>query len=224
MQLYDCRLTLHDNLFYETRTMGRLYETGRLLHNIALTYALGLATTEYFHPTDAPEYAKELAVLNDAGVYVTPASGIDVRYVLHTFKLGDERNSVLMEKSNANIPTYGRAKEIGVNSQFRFGVLAPADLSLPRWIRMGLWLSKAKLEIIDAVPLHQETQRSVRRVDVYPLNPGDLPDPTALRSFDLVSMRPTNLVEHAEIEANAWWVSRDGKIALPVGLEYRASR
>ena len=29
MRLYHCTLTFHDSLFYETRTMGRLYETGR---------------------------------------------------------------------------------------------------------------------------------------------------------------------------------------------------
>lgn len=226
MKLYDCRLTFHDNLFYETRTMGRLYETGRLLHNIALTYALGLATTEYHHPTDAPAYTEELAALNEAGVYVTPATGLDVRYVLHTFKLGDERTSVFMEKSNRNIPTYGRAKEIAVNSQFRFGVLSPIDLTLPRWIRMGLWLSKAKLEVTAVIPMRHELQRMTRRVDDYPLNPSDLSDPNTLRSFDLVSMRPTNLVEHAEIETDEWWVSdiSGTKIILPAGLQYRTSR
>jgi CRISPR-associated protein Csc1 len=226
MQLYDCRLTFHDNLFYETRTMGRLYETGRLLHNIALTYALGLATTDYFHPTDVPAYGEELQALNDNAIYVTPASGIDVRYVLHTFKLGDERTSVFMEKSNQNIPTYGRAKEIAVNSQFRFGILSPVDLTLPRWIRMGLWMSKAKVEITAVIPMRYDEQTTVRRVDEYPLNPGDLSDANALKSFDLVSMRPTNLVEHAEIEADTWWTSSVSgtNITLPGGLQYRMSR
>ena len=36
-----CRLVLHENLYYATREVGRLYETGRCLHNYALTYALG---------------------------------------------------------------------------------------------------------------------------------------------------------------------------------------
>jgi len=47
MHLYLCRLTFHENLFYATREMGRLYETGRYLHNYALTYALGLAVAPY---------------------------------------------------------------------------------------------------------------------------------------------------------------------------------
>jgi CRISPR-associated protein Csc1 len=206
--------------------MGRLYETGRLLHNIALTYALDLATTPFHHATYEPAYAEELAALNEAGVYVTPATGVDIRYVLHTFKLGDERTSVMMEKSNINIPTYGRAKEIAVNSQFRFGVLSPVDLDLPRWVRMGLWLSKARLEISAVIPLRYDAQSGTQRCDLYPLNPGDLAEPDALVSFDLVSMRPTNLVEHAELTGDAWWIGEiDGKkMVLPAGLQYRFSR
>jgi CRISPR-associated protein Csc1 len=131
-----------------------------------------------------------------------------------------------MEKSNQNIPTYGRAKEIAVNSQFRFGILSPVDLTLPRWIRMGLWMSKAKVEITAVIPMRYDEQTTVRRVDEYPLNPGDLSDANALKSFDLVSMRPTNLVEHAEIEADTWWTSSVSgtNITLPGGLQYRMSR
>src|SRR5688572_13782608 len=131
MLLYHCELTFHDNLFYETRTLGRLYETGRLLHNIALCYALGFAQTTYHHALDVPNYAEEMAALNQAGIYVTPANGDDVRYVVHTFKYGDERNAIFMERSNANIPTFGRAKEIGIGSRFSFGVLSEDSLSFP---------------------------------------------------------------------------------------------
>src|SRR4051794_40799461 len=73
MILYHCRLTFHDNLYYETRTLGRLYETGRLLHNIALCYALGFAQTTFFHEDNMPKYAQELAALSDSNIYVTPA-------------------------------------------------------------------------------------------------------------------------------------------------------
>src|SRR5262249_23499476 len=155
MHLYHCRLTFHDNLFYETRTLGRLYETAGLLHNIALCYALGFAGTAYHHGVDRPEYAAELEPLNASRGYFTQANGDEVRYVVHTFKLGDERSSVMMERSNANIPTYGRAKEVGVGSQFSFGVLSEQLLSFPRWIRMGLWMSKARLEVDQPIPLRQ---------------------------------------------------------------------
>ena len=44
MHIYHCRLMLHEPLFFATREVGRLYETGRFLHNYALTYALRQAS------------------------------------------------------------------------------------------------------------------------------------------------------------------------------------
>lgn len=223
MILYHCRLTFHDNLYYETRTLGRLYETGRLLHNIALCYALGFAQTSYFHATDTPGYAQELAMLNEADIYVTPAAGEDVRYAIHTFKLGDERNAMFMERSNVNIPTYGRAKEISVGSRFRFGVLSEQPLTFPNWLRMGLWMSKAQL-VIDEIPLRQVSEQRSETISVYPLNPADIPDSATLRLFDLVSMRPSSLVENALIDNEEWWAAtlpNGSQIYLPIGLRHQ---
>lgn len=227
MRLYDCTLTFHDNLFYETRTMGRFYETGRLLHNIALSYALGFAQTPYHHAEDIPQYASELAALNEAGVYVTPAAGVDVRFAINTFKYGDERTAIMMEKANRNLPTFGRAKEVAVGSRFRFGVLSEGELRFPHWIRMGLWMSKARLEVAPPIPLTSITDADadaqvVRR---YPLNPADLPETARLTLFDLVAMRPSNLVENAEIAASAWWQGTldDQRITLPAGMRYRVA-
>lgn len=223
MLLYECQLEFHDNLFYETRTMGRLYETGRLLHNIALCYALGFAQTTFHHSDDVPRYAAEFAALNDAGLYVTPAAALDIQYVVSTFKYGAEQNYVMMEKSNRNVPTFGRAKEIGVNSRFRFLVLAEHETAFPRWIRMGIWLSKARLTTSARYELRQLREWRTETVQSVPLNPGDLPTSATLEVFDLVSMRPTSLVENAEVRAESWWVWSEEtgeKHYLPVGLHH----
>ncbi len=225
--LHDCLLQFHDPLFYETRTLGRLYETGRLLHNIALSYALGLGVTTYHHHDYVPRYAEELDALNERGIYVTPAIDVDIHFVVHTFKFGDERSNIYMEKSNKNIPTFGRAKEIGVGSTFRFGVLAPEKLSLPRWIRMGIWMSKAQLNLMNTVEMRR-VNKGLREevVTYYPINPGDLPDTVKVRTFDLISMRPTNLLQNVEIEADDWWVAtleyneNRQTVYLPYGLRY----
>lgn len=223
MKLYDCHLTFHDNLFYETRTMGRFYETGRLLHNIALTYALGLVQTSYYHADDVPHYREELAELNTAGVYVTPARGEDVRFSVSTFKFGDERSAVMMEKSNRNLPSFGRAKEVAVNSVFRFGVLSEIDLAFPSWIRMGLWMSKARLRVSPPITVSQIQEPGTQMVRDYPLNPADLPNTDQLKLFDLVTMRPSNLVENAEVAGEFWWRGdlHERAIYLPVGMRYR---
>lgn len=227
MQLYRCALTFHDNLFYETRTLGRLYETGRLLHNIALCYALGFAQTDYYHPFNVPGYADELNRVNLKNIYVTPANGDDVQYVINTFKYGDERSFVFEGQATHNIPTFGRAKEVAVGSRFSFGVLSPNPLNFPRWIRMGLWMSKARLTVDEPITLTRRDGRAEHTVSAYPMNPGDLPALTTLKLFDLVSMRPSSLVENALIEADSWWEGRwpdtNLRFLLPADMQHRAA-
>lgn len=217
MDVYLGRLTLHENLFFATREIGRLYETGRYLHNYALTYALGLATAPYFSAEQTPRYAAQLGLLNERGVYVTPARGIHLSYALSTFKYGDNAYHVEMEKGSRNTPSFGRAKELAVGSVFQFAVLAPGELRLPSWVRLGLWRSKAEV-----VWRRAETRARPAAVAEasLPLNPLDLP--VAFHSFDLISMPPSSLLDHvtlrgdwllAEIEGETW--------RLPAGMAYR---
>ena len=217
MHLYLCRLTFHENLFYATREMGRLYETGRYLHNYALTYALGLAVAPYFHRRQIPRYEEELTPLNQRGIYVTPARGVDVRYELVTFKCADNAYHLEMAAKQRNIPSFGRAKEIAVGSQFEFAVVSQASISLPRWVRMGLWSSKARMEClgegkVEDLPLSE-------RVASLPLNPLDVAGD--LRVYDLISMPPSSLVEHARVHTEWLRAEVAGRtILLPTGMAY----
>lgn len=217
MRLYFCRLTFHENLFYATREVGRLYETGRYLHNYALTYALGLANAPYFQAQQIPRYAEELAELNQRGIYVTPARGTAVRYELVTFKYANNAYRVKMEPGSRNTPSFGRAKEVAVGSQFEFAVLSREPLRLPRWIRMGLWRSKALVEILgeaDPKPIGHAVHSAS-----LPLNPLDTPG--ALLVYDLISMPPSSLVEHARLETDWLKAETSGQtLLLPAGLSY----
>lgn len=226
MRLYECTLTFHENLYYETRTLGRLYETGRLLHNIALCYALGLASTTYYHADYVPQYAAELTPLNESGIYLTPATGLNLRYSINTFKFGAEKNAIFMAPSNENLPTFGRAKEVAVESKFRFAILSEKALTLPIWVRMGIWMSKARLTYTE-YPLERRRGERTETVRRYPLNQADLPATATLKLFDLISMRPSSLVENALIEADDWWLcqmSQSEHFYLPVGMKHYLGR
>jgi len=217
MRLYLCRLTFHENLFYATREMGRLYETGRYLHNYALTYALGLAVAPYFHRRQIPRYEKELTPLNQRRIYVTPARGVDVRYELVTFKCADNAYHLEMAAKRRNIPSFGRAKEIAVGSRFEFAVVSQEPISLPRWVRMGLWRSKARLERLGEGEV--ETLPLSERVASLPLNPLDVAG--ELRVYDLISMPPSSLVENARVQTE--WLQAEVEertMLLPAGMVY----
>jgi len=217
MRLYLCRLTFDENLFYATREAGRLYETGRYLHNYALTYALGFASAPYFQAQQVPCYAEELSVLNQRGIYVTPARGTLIRYELVTFKYADNAYRVKMEPGRRNTPSFGRAKEVAVGSQFEFGVLTPQPLALPHWVRMGLWRSKARLEPLGEAEL--KPQGRAVRVASLPLNPLDVSGD--LLVYDLISMPPSSLVENARVDTEWLKAELAGKtIYLPANLAY----
>ena len=220
------RLRLHDTLFYATREMGRLYETGRFLHNWALTYALGLVQealhragkegTPYFSALQVPRYREELPLVNGLGLYLTPARPLSVEFVLHTFKLGSNRYRQREEKPQTNKPTYGRAKELAPESTFEFFALG-RPRPLPRWVRLGLWMSKAEVEQIGK-PLELEAQEGAF-VCRIPLNPLDLRNRPTL--YDIISMPPVSLVENAHFEGH-YYELPDG-LQLPADMGYFAA-
>jgi len=217
MRLYLCRLVFHENLFYATREAGRLYETGRYLHNYALSYALGLATAPYFQAQQVPRYAEELAPANAQGVYATPARGIDVRFDMVTFKLADNSYRVKMVPGSRNTPSYGRAKEVAVGSEFEFAVLSATPLRLPRWVRMGLWRSKALVECIGEAEM-KPLARSVQQASL-PLNPLDVPGEVLI--YDLISMPPSSLLDNAQLDVEWLRCEVAGRtVLLPRGMAY----
>ncbi len=217
MKVYVGLLTLHESLYFATREVGRLYESGRYLHNYALTYALELAVAPYFHADQVPRYAEELTPLNERGIYVTPARGVKIEYSLATFKYANNAYHVEMEKGSRNTPSFGRARELAVNSEFEFAVLsAHEELQLPRWIRLGLWRSKAAIGW-EAAEVKVEEARPERAS--LPLNPLDVAG--SLRAFDLISMPPSSLVDHAFSTTDWWmWDIKGDVHRVPAGMKY----
>jgi CRISPR-associated protein Csc1 len=215
MLVYLCQLRLHENLYYATREVGRLYETGRCLHNYALTYALGFAAAPYFHPQQVPRYQEDLEPLNARAIYVTPARGVEIQYVLNTFKYASSLYHVEMEKGSRNTPSFGRAKEIAVGSVFEFAVFSREErLQLPRWIRLGLWRSKAALTCQE---IELTSSKSGLFTTRFPLNPLDVP--LQFLVFDLVSMPPVSLLLNTRMQGEYYELTDN--LCIPAGMRYR---
>jgi CRISPR-associated protein Csc1 len=214
MRVYVCRLVFHESLYYATREVGRLYETEGCLHNYALTYALGLAAAPYFQAQQVPHYVEELAPLNERGIYITPARGVEVRYTLTTFKYASNLYHVETEKSRRNTPSFGRAKEVEVGSVFEFAAFSERELlTLPHWVRLGLWRSKAALtwEVFEDVQL-----RSGHHTVSFPLNPLDVTGHFMV--FDLLSMPPVSLVQNVQMEGEYYELPNG--LQFPMGMQY----
>jgi CRISPR-associated protein Csc1 len=228
--IYRCQIELHDSLYFATREIGRLYETEPVLHNYALCYALGLVDSEvysttlpeeysyrYFCPEQVPKYEEHLTPLNQQGIYVTPARAVNHATVLNTWKYADNRYHVEMQKTQKNIPSFGRAKEIAPESEFEFFVIAKKPLALPKWIRIGKWASKAEVMIVET----QERQCSTTEKDFtfpYLLNPLDVMFSHQVISYDVVNMPPVSLIKNVKIRGQYYEFDN---LKIPAQMQYR---
>lgn len=216
MYAYKLEIELQDFVYYASRELGRYYISEQYLHNYALTYALGLATSTYHDAVQIPHYKEDLEQLNEAGVYVTPAKPLKVTTSSHTFKFADTRYQVKMEQSSINMPTFGRLRELTPQSTFEAFVFSQSELKIPNWIRLGKWLSKAsvysqKLEL-------KESKKSFSTL--HPLNPLD--NPLQPQIYDLINMPPVSLINNARFEGECYTLelSKKDKRYFPKGLRY----
>jgi CRISPR-associated protein Csc1 len=229
--IYRCELELHDSIYFATREIGRLYETEPVLHNYALCYALGLVDSEifsttvpeehsyrYFCPEQVPKYEEHLTPLNQQGIYITPARSISHATVLNTWKYANNNYHVEMEKTQKNIPSFGRAKEIAPESIFEFFVICQKELKLPKWIRLGKWMSKAEVKV-------EELPKPKTKTDLFlcthPLNPLDVMFTNQVISYDVVNMPPVSLIQNVQMCGQYYYFDKMKDVKLPVLMEYR---
>jgi CRISPR-associated protein Csc1 len=230
--IYHCILELHDSLYFATREIGRLYETEPVLHNYALSYVLGLVDNpqfntvvaeehsyRYFCPEQVPKYEEHLTPLNQQGIYVTPGKALNHAAILNTWKYADNRYHVEMKQTEKNIPSFGRTKEIAPESQFEFFVISEKPLILPRWVRIGKWASKARLEIKELLkPKHHQTKEFTCS---HPLNPLDVMFTNQVLSYDTINMPPVSLIRNVRMIGEYYTFDELPEVKIPVQMQYR---
>ena len=224
--LYHCLLTLHDNVFFATREMGVLYETEKVLHNWALSYAF-FSGTHIPQPyrvsgdkAQRPCYLEadaenSLHALDRSGIYVFPAKPLQWSYQINTFKAAQSnyygRSKQFGEKgADRNYPiNFGRAKELAAGSRYRTYIVSEGEITLPRWIRLGKWAAKVRVEAVK-IPAKLVEGKKDYTCD-HPLNPLDLPPQTEVRLYDRVVMPPVSLFgraclsgEHLSLAGEEW--------------------
>jgi len=229
--IYRCKLELHDSLYFATREIGRLYETEAIVHNYALCYALGLVDSQiysttvaeedsyrYFCPEQVPKYAAHLTPLNVQGIYITPARSLHHSSILNTWKYANNNYHVEMEKTQKNIPSFGRAKEIAPESQFEFFLIAQKEIKLPKWIRLGKWMSKAEITVEKLPPPKTKTDLFTC---THPLNPLDVMFTNRVISYDVVNMPPVSLIQNVQMQGEYYDFDDVKNVKIPKQMQYR---
>ncbi|MEH2007793.1 type I-D CRISPR-associated protein Cas5/Csc1 [Nostoc sp.] len=229
--IYRCQIELHDSLYFATREIGRLYETEAIIHNYALCYALGLVDSQiysttvaeehsyrYFCPEQVPKYEEHLTPLNQQEIYVTPARSLTHSSILNTWKYANNNYHVEMEKTQKNIPSFGRAKEIAAESKFEFFVISQKELKLSKWIRLGKWMSKAEVTV-EQLPKYKITEGIF--TCTHPLNPLDVMFTNQVISYDVVNMPPVSLIQNVQMRGQCYQFDGIQNLKIPVRMEYR---
>lgn len=248
MQIFRCDLTLLENTFFSSREVGNFYQAEPCIGNYALCYALGLVAAPYYND-GVVLYGQHLPMLNERGVYITPASVVGrPRFAIEQFNAQPDSywyamgNNALITKPDGwdakqqgsawylieratgtrrkartmNRPQIGRIKTLGIGNRFRFYVLAGDELPrLPRYVRLGKWMSKARIET-EQLTFSTVEERVVESVEL--LNPLDLPETIEAHTFDVLSIHPVPLLRNAVLSGPLYQLS-DGAW-LPQGMQF----
>lgn len=112
-------------------------------------------------------------------------------------------------------PQYGRIRFLAIGNRAINYVLSRERLLVPRYVRLGKFMSKARVEVQE-MPV-EEVEREGIAIP-FLLNPADLPPEMPLTVFDLISVPPTPLVRNARLSGRFYRL-KDGTL-LPVGMRF----
>ena len=227
MHIYRCEFELMENLFFASREVDNFFQTEAVIGNYALTYALNLCRAGY-HNDGEITYAEDLERLNETGIYVTPGTLTEEpRFRVGQFNaLSDsywyqmEQNAISVNPQlrarAANFPQIGRFKLLSIGNKGVFYLTSRDEFRVPRYIRLGKFMSKAKISA------YKQNYREIHAQDVpyrdY-LNPNDLPSGTQIGMFDLLNIRPTPLIRQVQLSGDFYKLT-DDKTLLPAGMRF----
>lgn len=180
MHIYRCDLMLMEATFFSSREVSDLYQTEPVIGNYALAYALKFCQSAY-HNDGSIGYARDLAGVNESGIYVTPATFEGApQFILRRFNAQTDAYwsaygaGVIVARSpqgwsrkdgqhwyqveadgrekrqNAtNRPQTGRIRLLAAENRATCYVFSRDMLTIPRYIRLGKFMSKARLTVTE---------------------------------------------------------------------------
>jgi CRISPR-associated protein Csc1 len=230
MNLYRCDLTLHDYLFFATTERGKVAETGPFIHNYALTYALGWATSPWRNEVQKPHYREELAQVGRR--YATPARLVRGSYVVNQYNTMTESYH-LGKTQSIGYPDWGFIKCFRPGTTFRFYVLSTEEVQFPHFLRLGKFMAKTLLFTKPAHKLEQQKEWSNKQETrgsqgVNPLlNLNDLPTSTRPVIYDIIATAlPTRLVDNPIFDGiagpylSATFANEETPVQFPLQMGY----
>ncbi len=113
-----------------------------------------------------------------------------------------------------NRPQFGRIRALAAGNHAEFFVISESAINFPSYIRLGKWMSKARL-ISHAVSIKGEQAEGS-----FPflLAAADFPATAHLMAYDLLSVTPTPLMRNCHMLGTCYIL--DQKVLLPKGMRF----
>lgn len=124
---------------------------------------------------------------------------------------GDRRKAVGLE----NRPQTGRIRFLSIGNQGLFYVISREPYEPPGYIRLGKFMSKARVATQPVTYADVEAQGVAVP---FLLNPNDLAPSSTLTAFDLISVPPTPLIRNGVMDGRFYRL--DHSTYLPVGMRF----
>jgi CRISPR-associated protein Csc1 len=196
----------NDGTIYYKMHLGALNERGIYVTPATVVGQPRFSIGQFNAQPDAYWYAM------GAGTIVTrPDDGwaVGAGKTWRIVRAGGKRSKVAAETR----PQYGRIRFLAIGNRAISYVFSQEPLMVPRYIRLGKFMSKARVMVQEMAPEIVEQERAVIP---FLLNPADLA--IKLTLFDLISVPPTPLVRNAHL-GGQFYRLQDGTL-LPVGMRF----
>jgi len=146
---------------------------------------------------------------------ITKPDGWDAEQRGSAWYLRERATGASRKVRTMNRPQIGSIKLLGIGNRAIFHLFSSDALQLPSYIRLGKWMSKARLtaEKVTFQTIREESAH-LRQL----INPLDLPAGAVLQTFDLLSVHPVPLLRNAVI-SGSFYRLKDGTL-LPVGMRF----
>ncbi|MFW6130324.1 MAG: type I-D CRISPR-associated protein Cas5/Csc1 [Atribacterota bacterium] len=151
MKIYEYKIELMEDLMFVSTEYGNEYKAYGFIGNTALPYALGLIPVHH-KVFKKPQYLNHFSKLNERGIFLTPVTFLgNIEYKLERFNCMPETHHLTWSDDSGKgrtkiYPDEGWWRMISKGNRGIFYVLTKKKLNLPKYIRVGKFMSKCKIE------------------------------------------------------------------------------
>lgn len=210
MQIYKYTLEFMEEVFFSSQEIDTLFSTKPFIGNYALSYAMGWCRSKYNQ--NYISYEEDFKIVNDNGLYITPAYIKEPKYNISTFNALSDKYYHKMERALVNYPQVGKIKMLSSGNKAEGLIFSKEELNKVSYIRLGKFLGKVKVS-------YERCDFEIQKLDkkCYGLiNTVDLSDNFKIKGFELINMQPVSLFKNLRGEGNMYKIkTKQGEIFYP---------